>query len=222
MGYFILSHPVHISRHLEFIIEQGHRVSWVSGSLDSRVTESLGHTMWPSSMSGLDTCCPRPVCGGCRSIADRRQTGCTSLSVDGTDRQTDGRTDTRSFYDAHRTLYTTRQYCTPVWGRQMRGRILTADWYAWKVRPLHALNALHDFVIRPIVSKSASLQRWLVRGLTKSAACSIAFCSVLQPSSIRTFFIYLCPLSHNLTLQQIRKTRGRLDNTNVSTSQQTQ
>jgi len=28
----------HISRHLEFIIEQGHRVNWVSGSLDSRVT----------------------------------------------------------------------------------------------------------------------------------------------------------------------------------------
>ena len=33
----------HISRHLEFIIEQGHRVNWVSGSLDSRVTWSLGH-----------------------------------------------------------------------------------------------------------------------------------------------------------------------------------
>ena len=34
-----------ISRHLEFIIEQGHRVNWVSGSLDSRVTGSLrrGH-----------------------------------------------------------------------------------------------------------------------------------------------------------------------------------
>ena len=31
-----------ISRHLEFIIEQGHRVNWVSGSLDSRVTGSLG------------------------------------------------------------------------------------------------------------------------------------------------------------------------------------
>ena len=30
---------LHISRHLEFIIEQGHRVNWVSGSLDSR---SLG------------------------------------------------------------------------------------------------------------------------------------------------------------------------------------
>ena len=35
----------HISRHLEFIIEQGHRVNWVSGSLDSRVTGSLGHKM---------------------------------------------------------------------------------------------------------------------------------------------------------------------------------
>ena len=42
-----------ISRHLEFIrtIEQGHRVNWVSGSLDSRVTGSLGHKMWPSSIS---------------------------------------------------------------------------------------------------------------------------------------------------------------------------
>ena len=37
--------PLHISRHLEFIIEKGHRVNWVSGSLDSRVTESLGHKM---------------------------------------------------------------------------------------------------------------------------------------------------------------------------------
>jgi len=42
----------HISRHLEFIIEQGHRVNWVSGSLDSRATGSLGHKMWPSSISG--------------------------------------------------------------------------------------------------------------------------------------------------------------------------
>ena len=40
-----------ISRHMEFIIEQGHRVNWVSGSLDCRVTGSLGHQMWPSSMS---------------------------------------------------------------------------------------------------------------------------------------------------------------------------
>jgi len=40
-----------ISPHLEFIIEQGHRVNWVSESLDSRVTGSLGHKMWPSSMS---------------------------------------------------------------------------------------------------------------------------------------------------------------------------
>jgi len=38
----------HISRHLEIIIEQGHRVNWVYGSLDSRVTGSLGHKMWPS------------------------------------------------------------------------------------------------------------------------------------------------------------------------------
>jgi len=31
--------PLHISRHLEFIIELGHRVNWVSGSLDSWVTK---------------------------------------------------------------------------------------------------------------------------------------------------------------------------------------
>jgi len=43
----------HISRHLEFIVEQGHRVNWVSGSLDSRVTGSLGHKMWPSSICGV-------------------------------------------------------------------------------------------------------------------------------------------------------------------------
>ena len=43
----------HISRHLEFIIEQGHRVNWVSGSLDSRVTGSLGHKKWPSSISDV-------------------------------------------------------------------------------------------------------------------------------------------------------------------------
>ena len=36
----------HMSRHLEFITEQGHQVNWVSGSLDSRVTGSLGHIMW--------------------------------------------------------------------------------------------------------------------------------------------------------------------------------
>ena len=30
---------------LEFIIEQGHWVNWVSGSLDSLVTGSLGHKM---------------------------------------------------------------------------------------------------------------------------------------------------------------------------------
>jgi len=51
-----------ISRHLEFIMEHGHRVNWVYGSLDSRVTGSLGHKMWPSSMSGADLKCslPRP------------------------------------------------------------------------------------------------------------------------------------------------------------------
>ena len=44
----VIAHtPLHISRHLEFIVEQGHRVNWVSGSLDSRVPGSLG----PSSMS---------------------------------------------------------------------------------------------------------------------------------------------------------------------------
>ena len=46
----------HISRHLEFIIEQGHRVNWVSGSLDSRVTGLLGHKIWPSSISGAHAC----------------------------------------------------------------------------------------------------------------------------------------------------------------------
>jgi len=43
----------HLSQHLEFIIEQGHRVNRVSGSLDSRVTGSLGHKMWPSSISAF-------------------------------------------------------------------------------------------------------------------------------------------------------------------------
>ena len=46
-----------ISRHLEFIMEQGHRVNWVSGlpvaGFPGRwVTGSLGHKMWHSSMSG--------------------------------------------------------------------------------------------------------------------------------------------------------------------------
>ena len=36
---------------VEFITEQGRRVNWFSGSLNSRVTGSLGHKMWPSSMS---------------------------------------------------------------------------------------------------------------------------------------------------------------------------
>ena len=43
----------HISRHLEFIIEHDRRVNWVSGSLNSRVTGSLGHKIWPSSISDL-------------------------------------------------------------------------------------------------------------------------------------------------------------------------
>ena len=34
-----------VSRHFEFVIERGHRVNWFSGSLDSRVTGSLGHKM---------------------------------------------------------------------------------------------------------------------------------------------------------------------------------
>jgi len=43
----------HIRWHLEFITEQGHRVNWVSGSLDSRLTGSLGHKMWaPPSPTG--------------------------------------------------------------------------------------------------------------------------------------------------------------------------
>ena len=36
----------HIHRHLEFIIEQGHRVNWVSGSLDSRVAGSQNVTQF--------------------------------------------------------------------------------------------------------------------------------------------------------------------------------
>jgi len=46
--YFFVT-PLYISRHLEFIrpIEHGHRVNWVSGSLDSRVTGSLGHKCDP-------------------------------------------------------------------------------------------------------------------------------------------------------------------------------
>jgi len=43
----------HISQHLEFIIEHGHRVNCVSASLDSRVTGSLGHKMWPSSIAAV-------------------------------------------------------------------------------------------------------------------------------------------------------------------------
>ena len=43
----------HISRHLEFIIEQGHRSTGSAGSLDSQVTGSLGHKMWPSSIFDL-------------------------------------------------------------------------------------------------------------------------------------------------------------------------
>jgi len=39
------------SWHFEFTIEQDHRINWVSGSLDSRVTGSLGQVMWPSSVT---------------------------------------------------------------------------------------------------------------------------------------------------------------------------
>ena len=37
------SSHIGLSRRLEFIIEQGHRVNWISGSLVSPVTGSLGH-----------------------------------------------------------------------------------------------------------------------------------------------------------------------------------
>ena len=59
----------HISRHLEFITEQGHRVNWVSGSLDSRVTGSLGHKMWapPSPTGGARGSDPDRICGRARS-----------------------------------------------------------------------------------------------------------------------------------------------------------
>jgi len=50
----LLPTPVHISRHLEFIIEQGHRVNWVSGSLDSRVT---------GSVIQFHVCCTTPASG---------------------------------------------------------------------------------------------------------------------------------------------------------------
>ena len=61
-----------ISRHLEFIIEQGH---WVSGSLDSRVTGSLGHKMWPSSMSDTSSWLGRGLAARTREwmVADERQ-----------------------------------------------------------------------------------------------------------------------------------------------------
>ena len=49
-----------ISRRLQFIIGEGHRVSWVSRSLDSRVTGSLGHKMWPSSMPSILLRCKWP------------------------------------------------------------------------------------------------------------------------------------------------------------------
>jgi len=45
----------HISRHLEFIVEQGHQVNWVSGSLDSRVTGSLGQCDPVPSLSSTAT-----------------------------------------------------------------------------------------------------------------------------------------------------------------------
>ena len=54
-----------ISRHLEFIIGQGHRVNWVSGSLDSWVTGSLGHKMRPSSKSVWLVCLGRKQHGRC-------------------------------------------------------------------------------------------------------------------------------------------------------------
>ena len=38
--------PLHIIPHLEFIIEQGHRVNWVSGSLDFRVAGSQNVTQF--------------------------------------------------------------------------------------------------------------------------------------------------------------------------------
>jgi len=38
---------------LEFIIEQGHRVNWVSGSLDSRVTGSQNVTQFRVWYVGL-------------------------------------------------------------------------------------------------------------------------------------------------------------------------
>ena len=55
----------HISRYLEFSIEQGHRVNWVSGSLDS-------HKMWPSSICAGHNIRP--------SLKSRRLTHCLGTS----------------------------------------------------------------------------------------------------------------------------------------------
>ena len=43
-----------MSRHLEFIIEQDRRVNWVSAG--RWIPGSLGHTMWPSSISAAARC----------------------------------------------------------------------------------------------------------------------------------------------------------------------
>ena len=82
-----------ISRHLEFITEQGHRLNWVSGSLDSRVTGSLGHKMWPSSMSDTLPAVKRwqiSVASRYRSLSAARAAAgrrCC-VPIDGTDRRT--------------------------------------------------------------------------------------------------------------------------------------
>ena len=59
-----------MNRHLEFIIEQGHWVNWVSGSLDSRVTGSLGR-----HGSLMDICRRRRSCNsGQRHVEIRGST----------------------------------------------------------------------------------------------------------------------------------------------------
>ena len=77
----------HISHHLEFITEQGHRVNWVSGSLDSRVTGSLGHkTQFRLWRGYLDT--PR-LSRRSRTAHSARQVVCQRTGIDG---RTDGPT----------------------------------------------------------------------------------------------------------------------------------
>ena len=57
----------HISRHLEFIKEQGHRVNWVSGSLDSRVSGSQNVTQFHVCHARLHIPPAKQSCDGSRT-----------------------------------------------------------------------------------------------------------------------------------------------------------